>query len=163
MNGWTLLLAIVVAGCILFVWSGISQNLPWGIKSVKTDVKNEEVTQAIANEGVNSMMYFQGEIVALVAAKPKAYYSPKRFFGIELVTQFLVGGVLCLLLAQLPTLSLINRQLVVFLASLLIVVTTDIPYCNWWGFSVSYTLGVAINKLLGLQLTSLIISLLFWR
>lgn len=163
MTGWTLVLAMLLAGIVLFIWSGISQNFPWGVKSVKTDLKNEVAIQAIASEQQNGMLYLNGEIVALVAVKPKSYYSTKRFFVVELLTQLVVGVVLCLLLAQLPNLSLLHRQLIVLLAGLLVVATTDLAYWNWWGFSNLYTWGVSINKLLGLQIASLVISFLFLR
>lgn len=161
MTGWGLVLAMLITGIILFVWSGISQNLPWGVRSVKPDVTNEVAIQAIASEQKNGMLYLNGEIVALVAAKPKSYYSTQRFFAVELLTQLLVGIVLCLLLAQLSNLSLLHRQLIVLLAGLLIVATTDLAYWNWWGFSNLYTLGVSVNKLIGLQLASLVVSFLF--
>ncbi|AFY49654.1 hypothetical protein Nos7524_3880 [Nostoc sp. PCC 7524] len=161
MNGWTLLFAVIVAGLVLFIWSGVTQNLPWGIKSVKPDIKNVVATQAIASESQNGMMYLNGEIVAFVAVKPKTYYSPQRFFIVEFVTQILAGMILCLLLSQLFDLSLVGRQFIILLVSLLIVVTTDMSYWNWWGFSHPYTLGVAANKIIGLQLASLVVSLLF--
>jgi hypothetical protein len=165
----TFLIAWGVAGVILFFWTGLSQNLiPWGTKSVESITDPEEsrrIGAQLAQGKPNRMMYVQhAEVVAaFVAMRPGAYYSTGRFFAIEFITQLLAGAVLVGVLALTAAYPTPTRLVIVALVGLASVISVDLQYWNWWGFSTLYTIGVAVNRIVGYLLAAVVVSLLFIR
>lgn len=76
----------------------------------------------------------------------------------EFVTQCLVGIALTLMFIITPEQSLALRLSLILIIWLAGVTSIDLQYWNWWGFSNNYTLGVAINRLLGYLGAMLLIS-----
>jgi hypothetical protein len=146
------LIGTVVAGVILFLWTGLTQNmLPWGIKQVQTPKPDDEerIGKAIGGMTTDGMAMFSKGVAAFVSIRPAAYYNMGRYFAIEFVTQLIVGGVLAGILLLTAGQPLERRLLLVGLVALAGIASIDLQYWNWWGFSNLYTLGVAVNRLLG--------------
>ncbi len=72
-----------------------------------------------------------------------------RYFAIEFVTQMLAAAVLVAILALTAGQPASARLGVLALAGAASVLSVDAQYWNWWGFSTVYTIGVAVNRLLG--------------
>lgn len=149
----TWLVGMIAAGIILFLWTGFTQNvIPWGIRSVNELRRKEDaerVGAAIASSTTNGMALITDGVTAFIAIKPTVYYNMGRYFAIEFITQLLAGAVLATVLTL--TLGLPNetRLVLVGLMALAGIASIDIQYWNWWGFSHRYTLGVAVNRLVG--------------
>jgi hypothetical protein len=143
----------VVAGVVLFLWTGLTQNLfPWGIKAVdepKRKEDGEKVGAAIAGMTTNGMAMINDHVAAFVAIKPQSYYNMGRYFALEFVTQLLVGAVLAGILVLTRGQTLENRLILIGLVGLAGVASIDLQYWNWWGFSNRYTFGLAFNRLVG--------------
>lgn len=151
-------IASVIGGIILFVWTGFAQNvLPWGVKSVAEHKQGDGVGKALAGIATSGMVYVKDEVAAFVAIKPESYYSVRRYFGIEILTQIGAAVVLTGILALTAGQDDGQRLMIVGLAGLAGVVSIDVQYWNWWGFSNRYTVGVAINRLIGYVLTAVIL------
>jgi hypothetical protein len=147
------LIAAVVGGIVLFLWTGLTQNfLPWGIKAVDEPKRKEDglkVGSAIAEMTTNGMAIISEPVVAFVVVKPGSSYHMGRYFAIEFVTQLLVGAVLAGILLMTQGQVLETRLLLIALVGLAGVTSIDLQYWNWWGFSNRYTFGLAFNRLVG--------------
>jgi hypothetical protein len=148
----TAVAAVVIGGVILFLWTGATQALlPWGIRSVKTPAADVEqrVGTAIAEVTTAGMVGVFKGVAAFIAVKPQSYYHMGRYFAVEFVTQLLVAGVLVALLTLTTGQPAGVRLGVLALAGMASVFSVDLQYWNWWGFSTLYTVGVAVNRVLG--------------
>jgi len=162
METGTLLISIIIAGIILFIWTGITQNLfPWGTKSVSKLKASPGTGEKLATTTTDGMMYTDNSdsVVAFIAVKPKTYYNMGRFFAVEFVTQIIAGFVLTLILALTSDLTNEGRLALIALIGAASVVTVDLQYWNWWGFSTVYTVGVAVNRVLGFLIAA---AILIW-
>lgn len=161
MEPFNLLLSVLIGGIILFLWTGFSQNVfPWGVKSVAQHTQPDGVGERLAGVTNAGMVYVKDQVAAFIAIKPESYYSMGRYFGIELFTQFVAAAVLTAILALTAGLPDGQRFLIVALVAAAGIVSIDLPYWNWWGFSSRYTLGVAVNRLVGYLLAAFV--LLTW-
>lgn len=153
-----IVIAIIASGVLLFLWTGLTQNLiPWGIKSVRAHDQKDGTGAALAKLTTDGMVFITDQVAAFIAIKPAAYYVTGRYFAIEFVTQIIVGAVLTGLLVLTAPLDDGTRLLIVGLAGAAGVASIDLQYWNWWGFSNRYTLGVAVNRLAGYLLITLIL------
>lgn len=146
------LMGTVVAGVILFFWMGVTQNVtPWGIKRVVSPgaVDQDRIGQALAEMTTDGMALITKRVTAFIAIRPAAQYQMRRYFALELVTQVLAGGVLAGILLLTVGQPLETRLLLIGLVGLAGIASIDLQYWNWWGFSNLYTLGMAVNRLLG--------------
>lgn len=146
------LIGTVVAGVILFFWMGLTQNVtPWGIKRVVSPgtVDQERIGQALAELTTDGMALVTKRVTAFIAIRPAAQYQMRRYFALELVTQVLAGAVLSGILMLTVGQPLALRILMIGLVGLAGIISIDLQYWNWWGFSNLYTLGIAVNRLLG--------------
>jgi hypothetical protein len=154
-----LLLATLIGGVVLFFWMGFTQNvLPWGIKSVKENPQLDALTADIKNATQDGVYYVHKDVAVFMAIKPGNYYNMGRYFGIEFATQLIVGAILAGILALTIEQTLETRLLLVALVGLAGVASIDLQYWNWWGFSHLYTLGVAVNRVVGYLLVGFIIA-----
>ncbi|MDX2078536.1 MAG: hypothetical protein SFZ02_19040 [bacterium] len=145
-----IILGIIIGGVILFFWNGLSQAIiPWGIKSVGEHPDPDELGEVIAKGTTSGMVYITKRVAAFIAIKPESYYSIPRYFMIEFGTQLLTSVVLVTILALTQSLSNEVRLALVGLVGLASVTSVDMQYWNWWGFSTRYTIGVAVNRLVG--------------
>lgn len=146
------LIGTVVAGVILFFWMGLTQNVtPWGIKRVVSPgaADQERIGQSLAEMTTDGMALITKQVTAFVAIRPASQYRMGRYFAIEFITQVIVGGVLSGMLMLTAGQPLETRLLLVGLVGLAGIASIDLQYWNWWGFSNLYTLGIAVNRLLG--------------
>lgn len=144
------ILGVVVGGIILFLWSGLSQSLfPWGIQAIAQPANEAEIGAAIANATEDGMLYIGAPVTAYVAVKPAVYNNPARYFTIELIAQLLVAAVLMAILQGARGVSVGQRIGLVALVALAGIFTVDLQYWNWWGFSTLYSVGFAVNRLVG--------------
>lgn len=154
----TIVLSIVIGGFVLFMWTGFTQNvLPWGVKSVRQHDNKDTLGGQIGSVMTDGMLYVKDEVAAFIAIKPASYYSTGRYFAIEFFTQLVVSGVLTTILALTNGLEDSQRLLIVGLVALAGIGSIDLQYWNWWGFSSRYTLGVAVNRLVGYLLAAFIL------
>jgi hypothetical protein len=144
------ILGVVVGGIVLFLWSGLSQSLfPWGIQAITQPANEADIGAAIASVTEDGMVYIGSPVTAYVAVKPAAYNAPARYFTIEFITQLLVAAVLMAILVLARGLSMRERVGLVGLVALAGIFTVDLQYWNWWGFSTLYSVGFAVNRLVG--------------
>lgn len=144
------LLGVVVGGIVLFLWSGAAQSLfPWGIQSIQQPATESAIGAAVATATESGMLYIGSPVTAYIAVQPASYNSPTRYFTIELITQFLVAAVLMAILQLAQGISLAQKVGLVALVALAGIFTVDLQYWNWWGFSTLYSVGFAVNRLVG--------------
>lgn len=153
-----LLLGTLLGGVVLFVWSGITQNLPWGFKSVGTVREAPKLSEAIQQQTTNGMFYSTDGTSSLVVVKPQNYYNPTRYFILEILTQLGVALLLTLILSLLSQHGSSPKLAVVGLMALTTALAVDFQYWNWWGFSNRYSLGMAGNRLLGWLLAAWVLD-----
>jgi hypothetical protein len=154
-----ILIGAAVAGLILFFWTGFTQNvLPWGIKSVKEDKNLDALSAQIKQISENGVYYTHQDVAVFLAIKPASYYNMRRYFIIEFITQVLVGLILALILGATIGLSLEVRLGIILLVAGAGVLSVDVQYWNWWGFSNIYTVGIAINRLLGYLIAGFVVA-----
>lgn len=144
-----MLAAWLVGGVILFFWTGLAQNvLPWGVKSVRAHGENDGAP-LVKSDMPTGMVFTTHGIAALIAARPQAYYNPMRYLALEFVTQLVVSAALVLVLAAFAPLDLGQRLLVGVGIWLVGFASIDLQYWNWWGFTLTYTVGIGFNRLMG--------------
>jgi hypothetical protein len=154
-----ILIGTAVAGLILFFWTGFTQNvLPWGIKSVQEDKNLDALTTQIKQISEYGVYYTHQDVAVFLAIKPASYYNMGRYFVLEFITQVFVGLILALILGATLGLSLETRLGIILLVGGAGVFSVDVQYWNWWGFSNIYTVGVAINRLLGYLIAGFVIA-----
>ncbi|TVR20869.1 MAG: hypothetical protein EA396_09360 [Anaerolineaceae bacterium] len=151
-------LSIFVGGVVLFLWTGLAQNIfTWGVRSVQQHDGDDTIGGALAEVSEDGMLYVKDRVAAFIAIKPTSYYSTKRYFIIEFITQLAVGCVITAILLLTDGLADGQRVLIIGLVGLAGVASIDLQYWNWWGFSSRYTLGVAVNRLVGYLLATVIL------
>lgn len=157
------LLGSIVAGVLLFIWSGASQAAtPWGIRSVKSlkpdelDGLPDSITRVTPPTGMYGV--FNQQVATFMAVRPGAYYRMGRYFAIELITQLLVGAFLTGILTLTNEHSLEAQLVLVGLVSLLAHAAIELQYWNWWGFTTRYSLGFAVNRTVGLLIIGFVVA-----
>lgn len=176
-----LILGIVTATVILFVWSGLSQLFPWGVPSANvinasTGVENFQAPDATSFEpGTLVTQLFEEEMVGQVntlttdttfswiVTKPISYYNPGRYFLFEFITQFLTAICLTVILSFIGPWELRKKLLFASILGLVIIIPTYGPFFNWWGLTPTYALGIMVNFLIGWLLACLALSLMLFR
>lgn len=144
-----MLTAWLVGGVILFFWTGLAQNvLPWGVKSVRSHGEKDG-TPLVKSDMPTGMVFTTHGIAAFIAARPQAYYNPVRYMALEFVTQLVASAALVLVLSLFGSLDLGQRVLVGVGVWLVGFASIDLQYWNWWGFTLKYTAGIALNRLVG--------------
>jgi len=155
---FNLLKGAIVGGILLFLWSGLTQSVtPWGIKSVKDIEEASTLGEVLERQSAKGLYYFKDKVTAFIAVKPEGYYSMTRFFIIEFITELLVATTLTAILLLMASQSITMRLLLIGLATLAGIFSTDFQYWNWWGFSTIYSLGISINRLIGHLLVGFIL------
>lgn len=150
--------AIGLGTVILFMWTGFAQNvLPWGVKSVRSHGKDDG-QPVITPSLPDGMTFTTAGKAAFIAARPAAYYDPKRYLALELATQAVAAIALTVLLGAFPALGLVGRLGLVSAVWLVGFASIDLQYWNWWGFTARYTLGIAFNRWVGYALAAPVIG-----
>jgi hypothetical protein len=143
-------LASVAGGFVLFLFDGAFQAIPhFGIRAVER-MGNDTLTLSGVNGLTDGMAYVvTGKTVSFVATRPADYYDPVRFFSIEMVSAFIIATILALIFSRNHGITLRQRMLYTLGFSVMACFAIHVPYLNWWGFSVPYTLGVVSKTILG--------------
>ncbi|GEM_PF-1623354 len=151
-----------IGGVILFLWNGITNNLPWGngsVASVDTAPELGKAVDAQLQQG-HRALFLSDTVAAIIVARPLSYYSIPRYFALEFVTQVAVALFLSIILSLTASLPLENQILLIFLIASVASIAIYFQYANWWGFSFQLALGSAINLIISWCGVSFILSLL---
>ncbi|MEQ8676367.1 MAG: hypothetical protein RLP44_10575 [Aggregatilineales bacterium] len=146
-----LLIGTVVGGVLLFIWSGITNNLPWGIGSIANIEQAPELGEAVQKQldlG-NRALFLSDVVAAFVVARPKSYYSIPRYFALEFATQLAVAFLLSLIIGLTDALTSETQLSLIVLIGLIASFGTLFQYWNWWGFPARLALGSSLNLVIG--------------
>ena len=179
------LLAGVLGGIAMFIWSGIA-HMATGLGMVGIqEIPNEQsvLTAMQAQLGGASGLYLypgmgvgpnatrEQQQAAMrgydqkLAANPSGlliYHPPgmKALTGGQLATEFITELIealfLAFLLARTSLSSFASRLGFVIVAALMAVVTTNVPYWNWYGFPMNYTATYAMTQIVGYIVAGLV-------
>lgn len=168
------LLAVLVFTILLFLWSGFTQMLPWGIPTAqKISVQSQDTTNQV--QGVIKLQpntlttanfdatfnhkistYTTDSTFSWIVTQPlKTDYS-SYFIG-EIITQFFVSILLVPLLALTSNHRIQMRIMLIALVALLAWISTYGQLLNWWGVPANYAIGVGVNMLVGWCLTGFLV------
>jgi hypothetical protein len=180
-----ILLAAVLGGIAMFIWSSIAHMaLPLGQAGIKEMPNEQPVLSAMqAGLGQTSGLYmFPGMGVSSdasrqqrnaamqqygqkLAANPSGLliYHPPGAPALtpgQLVTEFLTelaeALLLAILLSQMRVTSFGSRVGLTVVIALVGAITTNIPYWNWYGFPLSYTLPYACTQIIGYLIAGIV-------
>ena len=166
------LLSTLVATIILFLWSGLTQVLPWGITttqniSVQTGKPLQAPNMLLLEPDVLTTEAFDGQFVnkistyttdethSWIVTQPlQTNYT--GYFVIELITQLIVALFLSAILLLTVRLELLTRLVIIGLAALAASTATYGQLMNWWSIPASYALGVSFNILIAWLLAAFV-------
>lgn len=161
---------VLVSTLVLFCWSAVSQNLPWGVPSVKnySTITVEEKTRtfqapdlvylpaySLTTTQFDSLLVNEvntletDKTFSWIVTKSADYYQPEHYLFRALLTQFFVGLLLTLLAVITTQLSFKQRILLLLVVAAAGSIATYGELWNWWGLTVLYALGVSINLMIG--------------
>lgn len=165
-----ILLAGILGGIAMFLWSFIAHDvLPLGTAGI-SEIPNEPAVLASMSSslGERSGLYMfpgfglgrnatrQQKAAAMQDYEKKLASSPSGILiyhpaggstvtparlGTEFLTELIEAFLLVFLLAQINLVSFGSRVGFVALTGLLAAIATNIPYWNWYGFPLTYTLS----------------------
>ena len=173
-----ILLAGVLGGIAMFLWSGIAHMATsLGMVGIQEIPNEQGVLSAMQSQlGSNSGLYLypgmgvgpnatrEQQQAAMrqydqkLAANPSGlliYHPPgvKALTGGQLGTEFLTEVIealfLAFLLAQTNLRSFGSKLVFVIVAALMASITTNIPYWNWYGFPMAYTSNYMMTQMVG--------------
>ncbi|MBD81440.1 MAG: hypothetical protein CL840_21155 [Crocinitomicaceae bacterium] len=169
------LLASLVFTVLLFLWSGITQMLPWGIPTTQKitvqsgDIANEPSNliklqpNALTTNDFDSTFnhkistYTTNATFSWIVTQPLRTDYTSYFVG-EIITQFFVGVLLVVLLLLTKNHNIQTRMLFVGIVGLITWVATYGQLLNWWALPATYAIGVGANLIIGWLVTCFIVS-----
>lgn len=169
------ILASITFAVLLFLWSGFTQILPWGVPSaqkitVQASDSNSNLTDLIVAQKnalttVSFDSTFNDEISTYTTDRTFSWIitQPVRsdysgYFIGEILTQFLVGVLLTILLSLTLNYSIRTRMKFIVIVGLVAWAATYGQLINWWGMPLKYALGVGVNLLVGWVVTGYLVS-----
>lgn len=180
-----ILLAGLLGGIAMFIWSSIAHMaLPLGQAGIK-EIPNEQPVLSAMQAGLgqasglylfpgmgvgpdassqqrNAAMQQYGQKLAANPSGLLIYHPPgvpaltPRQLITEFLTEFAEAWLLAVLLSQMRTASFGSRIGLVFVIALVGAITTNIPYWNWYGFPLSYTLPYACTQIIGYLIAGIV-------
>lgn len=87
--------------------------------------------------------------VSFVATKQADFYNLSKFFAIEFLSAFVIALLFALLFAKIKFERLKDRILLTIGFAVIASFAIHIPYLNWWGFSLAYTIGFVLKTVFG--------------
>ncbi|MBL8953090.1 MAG: hypothetical protein JNK82_20100 [Myxococcaceae bacterium] len=153
----------------LFFWSGLSQQLPWGVPTVKNVVATTGPVSDFAGTA-NLVMLPPGALTtprfdtelgrgistlttegtfAWVMSIDRAGYDPLRYLALELVSQLGVAMFIVVVMWQLRQLAASRRVGVVASMALCASTATWSVLANWWGVPPLFAAGMSLNLIVG--------------
>ena len=184
-----ILLAGVLGGIVMFVWTSIAHMaLPLGEAGIN-EIPNEPVVLNAMQSSIGDktgLYIFPGlgvgknatreqknkamkEMQQRIAANPSGilmYHPPGRPFAfgkslvIEFSTEVLQAILVIWLLAQTRIGSFAGRVGFVLIAGILAAITTNVSYWNWYGFPGVYTASYILIEIVGFLLVGIVAALL---
>lgn len=169
------LFATLLLTVFLYLWSGITQMLPWGVPSTQkittrsASMPNDpddlirlqanELTTANFDPTFNNKIstYSTDQTFSWIVTHPVRTDYTGYFIG-ELITQFSVAVLLTLLLALTKNYATQKRMMLIALVGLLGWAATYGQLLNWWGMPALYAVGVGVNLIAGWLATSFLVS-----
>src|SRR5579862_67208 len=180
-----ILLGGILGGVAMFLWSSVAHMiLPLGQAGIK-EIPNEQPVLSSMQAGLgqaSGLYMFPGMGVGpdanrqqrneamrdygqKLAANPSGlliYHPPgaPALTGGQLMTEFLTEFVeallLAFLLAQTRATTFGSRIGLAIVIALVGVITTNVPYWNWYGFPLSYTLPYAFTQIVGYTIAGIV-------
>ena len=182
------LVAVVVAGLVLFSWGAISHVvLGLGDAGLESVPASADATFAgLPSQGMTEAgLYFfpsmteeeQNDPAAMEAWKKKVAVEPSGIvvyapsgvvpmspgtFGIELATDLVIAALALFLLccAAGCCRTLVSRVLFVAMLGALSSIARDVPFWNWYGFPVTFTVAQIVDSIIGMALVGLVLALI---
>jgi hypothetical protein len=180
-----ILLAGLLGGIAMFTWSSIAHMaLPLGQAGIK-EIPNEQPVLSAMQAGLgqtsglyifpgmglgpdassqqrNAAMQQYGQKLAANPSGLLIYHPPgapaltPRQLVTEFLTEFAEALLLAILLSQMRAASFGSRIGLAFVISLVGAITTNLPYWNWYGFPLSYTLPYACTQIIGYLIAGIV-------
>ena len=167
-----IIISTLVSAVILFLWSGITQMLPWGITStqnISTQANNQVDAPNLIELSPGSLTtdqfetQFLGKISTLSTDHTFSWIITQPlqtdytgYFIKEFITQLSVGILLALLLYITLPLTLKIRIQIVLLAGFGAAIASYGQLMNWWALPAGYGLGVSLNLIIGWTLAAFV-------
>ena len=171
-----IIIATLISAVILFLWSGATQMLPWGVPTAQNvNVQSAENTKQTDTPSVikldaNSLttdkfetqflnkvsIYSTDDTYSWIVTNPIRNDYSKYFLG-EFLTQLMVGLFLSIILILTVNMKLKSRLVLVGIMGLCAVAGTYGQLMNWWELPASYGIGVGVNLVIGWLFASVIV------
>ena len=169
-----ILKATIIGGLIIFIWGMISwMVLPWHEKTLHSFKDETAVARTITDNATVSGIYFLPSMESAAKTSPQQSSVPQLFAAVKLdgmsksmiqpmiislITQFIIVSLAAWLLMQTCKLSYFHRFVFLIVFAVAASIMTNIPYWNWFGFSMDYTLVMIADSLVGWILAGLVIA-----
>lgn len=168
-------LSALVFTILLFLWSGLTQMLPWGIPtSQKITVQSNSIVNEIHNliklqpntlttNDFDSIFnhkistYTTDSTFSWIITQPLKTNYTSYFIG-EVITQFLVGIFLTILLVLTQKHKIQTRMLFICIVGLVAWTATYGQLLNWWAMPAVYAIGVGVNLMIGWLVSGFLVS-----
>lgn len=160
-----ILLSTIVSLILLFIWSGITQLLPWGVPTAqKVSVQTSSAldipdlirlpahtltTDEFESRFMHKVSTYQTDRTFSWIVMQPLQNNYTRYFMYEAMTQLMVALLLSMILYLTAKLNNRIRLLIIGLMGTLAAAATYGQLMNWWGLPASYALGVGVNLILG--------------
>jgi hypothetical protein len=184
-----ILLAGVLGGIVMFIWTSIAHiALPLGEPGIREIPNESAVLNEMQNNmgqqtglyifpgpgvGKNATRQEKNEAMKHVGEKMAAnpsgilmYHAPGRPFtlgkclGVEFGKELLEAILVVFLLAQTRIVSFAGRVGFVLVAGILVAISTNVSYWNWYGFPGIYTAGYMLIQIVGFLLVGIVAALM---
>jgi hypothetical protein len=167
-----LLLAGMLGGIAMFIWSFVAHDLtPLGSYGIST-LPNESTTVAnlASSIGGKAGLY---AFPAPMSARPSAATAPGGLLlfnpkfpttvqpsnlVVEFITELVESLLAAWLLIQTALAAYAMRVLFVTVVGLTGAIVTNVPYWNWYGFPLGYTLGYSLIEVVAFFVAGLVIA-----
>lgn len=164
----------LIGGLIFFIWSGASwMFLPWHMTTMYSFKDEVVIKKSITDNVPKSGVYFapgmtnqnQAQMnqpvqapIIFATVQLENPISMNRMMGISLLTAIVSALFLTWIAAQAHGASYTRRLAVVIMVALTACVTIYVPYWNWFGFPLNYTLVMIADQLIGWFIAGLVIA-----
>ena len=186
-----IILAAVLGAIAMFIWTAIAHMAtPLGEAGIG-EIPNEEAVLAAMGSGIGAkggLYMFPGmglgpdathaqhsaamkDYEAKLAKNPSGLllYHPAgsrpmqmpKHLVIEFITQLVEALLVVWLLAQTRIVTFGGRVAFVTVAGIFAAITTNVSYCNWWGFPPTYTASYMFIQIVGFFVLGLVAAFLF--
>lgn len=164
------ILAGIAGAVVLFIWSSISwMALPWHEKTLR-GFKDETAVAAVLRANVDqSAVYLlpnKYDPAAAPGATPMVFAAVSlqgmtgmnRALIVAFITQLVAAWLVAYLLAQTSLGCYFGRVFFVLVFGVAAAIVANLPYWNWWGFGVNYTLVTMADMIIGWLLAGFAIA-----